>query len=204
MKRFIDDIAIEVIEAKLISPLGDVFSPVAVSAMPADLVTRIAGESEENHAQREQLTKQLDVLVKGSDTCKRFIGVRLLGKKAPSVSLYQLLLMYWIDADDCTIQLDPKSNSANKNSSNFDVAPDDSLQEDVRSLSDRALSWRSSPIEVSEPVSTEVRERREETPTPESDIMEAPQEGIYYPLNSSKKKSKKSKISANRAIFEEE
>ncbi len=118
MKRFVDDIAVEVIEAKLISPLGDVFSPVAVSAMPADLVTRIAGESEENRAQREQLTKQLDVLMKGSDTCKRFIGVRLLGKKAPSVSLHRLLLMYKIDTDDGTIQLDPKSNSAGSYSCN--------------------------------------------------------------------------------------
>ena len=89
MKRFIDDIAIEAVEAKLLSPLGNVFSPVAVSAMPADLVTCIAGESEENRAQREQLTKQLDVLMKGSDTCKRFIGVRLLGRKAP-VSVSQL------------------------------------------------------------------------------------------------------------------
>ncbi len=80
MKRFIDDIAIEVIEAKLISPLSSIFSPVAVSAIPDELVTCIAGESEENRGQREQLTKQLDVLIKGSDTCKRFIGVRLLGK----------------------------------------------------------------------------------------------------------------------------
>lgn len=83
MKRFIDDIAIEVIEAKLIFPLGDIFTPVAVSAMSAELVTSIAGESEENRAQREQLTKQLDVLNKGSDTCKRFIGVRLLGEVGP-------------------------------------------------------------------------------------------------------------------------
>lgn len=83
MKRFIDDIANEVIEAKLISPLGGIFTPVAVSAMSADLVTSMAGESEENRAQREQLTKQLDVLAKGSDTCKRFIGVRLLSKTGP-------------------------------------------------------------------------------------------------------------------------
>ncbi|KAL8718683.1 MAG: hypothetical protein Q9181_008170, partial [Wetmoreana brouardii] len=68
LKRFIDDIAIEVIEAKLISPLGGIFTPVAVSAMSADLVTSIAGESEENRAQREQLMKQLDVLTRGSDT----------------------------------------------------------------------------------------------------------------------------------------
>lgn len=198
MKRFIDDIAIEVIEAKLLSPLGDVFSPVAVSAMPADLVTRIAGESEENRAQREQLTKQLDVLMKGSDTCKRFIGVRLLGKKKPSVSLSQLLLMYWIDADDGTIQLDLKSNSADNNPSNFDVASDDSSQEDVRSFSDRSVSCRSSPIEVSEFVSTEVRES---SPTPEVDIVETPQEDLSY---SSKKKSKKSRILAKRAIFEQD
>ncbi len=83
MKRFIDDIAIEVIEAKLISPLGGIFTPVAVSIMSVDLVTSMAGESEENRAQREQLTKQLDVLTKGSDTCKRFIGLRLLSKTSP-------------------------------------------------------------------------------------------------------------------------
>jgi len=51
--------------------------------MSAELVTSMAGESKENRAQREQLTKQLDVLTKGSETCKRFIGVRLLSKIGP-------------------------------------------------------------------------------------------------------------------------
>ena len=81
MKRFIDDIAIEVIEAKLVSQLGSIFSPITVTSMAADLVDSVAGESEENRAEREQLTKQLDVLMKGSETCKRFIGVGVLGKK---------------------------------------------------------------------------------------------------------------------------
>ena len=80
LKRFIDDMAIEVIEAKLISPISGIFTPVAVSVMSTDLVTIIAGESEESRAQREQLTKQLEVLSKGADTCKHFIGVRLLSK----------------------------------------------------------------------------------------------------------------------------
>ncbi len=80
LKRFADDIAIEAIEAKLISRLGDIFSPITLYDMPPDIVTSIAGESEENRALREQLTKQLDVLMKGSDTCKRFIGARLFGK----------------------------------------------------------------------------------------------------------------------------
>ena len=48
--------------------------------MATDRVNSIAGESEESRALREQLTKQLDILMKGSETCKRFIGVRTLGK----------------------------------------------------------------------------------------------------------------------------
>ena len=82
------------IEAKLISPLSDIFTPVAVSKMSADLVTRMAGESEESRAQREQLDKQLDVLTKGSDTCKRFIGVRLLGKMGPRLFCLARVLTY--------------------------------------------------------------------------------------------------------------
>ena len=85
MKRFIDNIANEVIKAKLISPLSDIFTPIAVSKISADLVTSMAGKSEKSRAQREQLVKQLNVLTKGFDTCNRFIGVRLLGKIGPSL-----------------------------------------------------------------------------------------------------------------------
>ncbi|KAK3935347.1 dynamin family protein [Diplogelasinospora grovesii] len=80
LKRFIDDMAIEVIEAKLVDVLGNILSPVSVYEMPSDLVSRIAGESEESRTQREQLTRQLDVLRKGLDTCKRFAGLRIGGK----------------------------------------------------------------------------------------------------------------------------
>lgn len=167
--------------------------------MPADLVTRIAGESEENRAQREQLSKQLDVLMKGSDTCKRFIGVRLLGKKASTVFLSRQLLMYWIDVDDGTIQLDLKFNAANNNSDNFDVTSDDPIQEEARPLSDRSISCRSSPLEEFKV------ESGWETPGPEFsvvsevDVVKAPDEEVSY---SSKKKSKKSKIWPKQAIFE--
>ncbi|KAF8856366.1 dynamin family protein [Acephala macrosclerotiorum] len=81
LERFIDDIAIEVIETKLINPLYDIFSPMTVTSMPIDLVTGIAGESEESRGQREELNKQLDVLEKGFETCKRFMGFRVLSEK---------------------------------------------------------------------------------------------------------------------------
>ena len=108
--------------------------------------------------------------------------------------------MYWLDADDGTIQLDSKSNSANNNPGNFDVAPEDSSQEDARSLSDRSVSYRRSSIEGSEFGSMEFKESGEESPAPSPDIVEAPKE---EPLYSAKKKSKKSKLSAKRALFEE-
>ncbi|ORY60239.1 dynamin family protein [Pseudomassariella vexata] len=79
LKRFIDDVAIEIIETNMISALIDVFSPVSVYGMSPRLVARIAGESKDNATQRENLRKQLDILQKGSDTCKRFIGVRIGG-----------------------------------------------------------------------------------------------------------------------------
>ncbi|KAH8696359.1 P-loop containing nucleoside triphosphate hydrolase protein [Talaromyces proteolyticus] len=78
MKRFIDDIAIEVIEGTLVTSLSDLFSPVSVFQMPPDTITRIAGESEENRSLREQLTKKLDVLLKGSETCKKFVRIRTI------------------------------------------------------------------------------------------------------------------------------
>ena len=112
MKRFIDNVASEVIEAKLISPLSDIFTPVAVSTMSADLVTSMAGESEESRAQREQLVKQLDVLTKGSDTCKRFIGVRLLGKIGPYlICLAECLPIHSGCVDNDTTQSGPSSNN---------------------------------------------------------------------------------------------
>lgn len=55
--------------------------------MTAEMVASIAGESEENRAQREQLTKQLDVLMKGFETCKRFMTIGVLGMTLPFSSL---------------------------------------------------------------------------------------------------------------------
>ncbi|KAI1324047.1 dynamin family protein [Xylariaceae sp. FL0255] len=77
MKRFSDDVSVEVIEEKLLSVLGDILSPVKVFRMSTEEVAMIAGEPRDIRARRKKLTKQLDVLKSGSETCKRFVGVRL-------------------------------------------------------------------------------------------------------------------------------
>ncbi|KAK0621935.1 P-loop containing nucleoside triphosphate hydrolase protein [Bombardia bombarda] len=86
LKRLIDDVAVEVVELKLVSALGNILSPVSVFEMSSSLVSRIAGESEESRTQREELLKQLDVFMKGLQTCKRFVNLRSPGK---SSSLHQ-------------------------------------------------------------------------------------------------------------------
>ncbi|KAH6632477.1 P-loop containing nucleoside triphosphate hydrolase protein [Chaetomium tenue] len=79
LKRFMDDVAVEVIEAKLVSAIDDIFSPVKVYQMSPELVSRIAGESEDSRTEREQLSRQLAVLGNGLLTCKRFAGFRVGG-----------------------------------------------------------------------------------------------------------------------------
>ncbi|KAJ5264459.1 hypothetical protein N7505_007252 [Penicillium chrysogenum] len=82
LKRFVDDIATEVIEVKLLSALPALFTPVTAFEMPIPLVTEIAGESEESQGLREQLNKKLWILTKGSDTCRLFVGIRGLDSDA--------------------------------------------------------------------------------------------------------------------------
>ncbi|KAK4233415.1 hypothetical protein C8A03DRAFT_19520, partial [Achaetomium macrosporum] len=81
LKRFIDDLAVQVIEAKLISALDRILHPVSICQMLDEQVARIAGESEETRTEREQLNKQLEVLRNGLETCKRFVGFRISGGK---------------------------------------------------------------------------------------------------------------------------
>ncbi|MCJ1392161.1 hypothetical protein MMC18_005028 [Xylographa bjoerkii] len=167
LKRFIDDIAIEVIEAKLISPLAGIFTPVAVSAMSAELVTSMAGESEESRTQREQLIKQLDVLTQGSGICKRFIGVRLLG------------------ADDGAT---PSDSEVNDDSVNDD--PSDSYE--ASGISSEFVRPRRQSVEISEIAI----EESTPTPTPAAapEASEAPDSEIVdLGWGFSKKTKKKSK-----------
>ncbi|KAK8057207.1 hypothetical protein PG996_011144 [Apiospora saccharicola] len=72
LKRFIDDIAVEVIEVKIVSALVDVLSPGGVYKMDHALIEALAGELKEDQDRRAKLTKQLEMLTHGIRTCERF------------------------------------------------------------------------------------------------------------------------------------
>jgi hypothetical protein len=81
LKRYVDDIANEVVESKLMLALIEIFSPVSVFDMHGKVVTRIAGESEETRALREQLNRKLQVLGRGTEICQQFVGIRCSGTR---------------------------------------------------------------------------------------------------------------------------
>ena len=104
--------------------------------------------------------------------------------------------MCWIDPDNSTTQSDGQINdSANRVDSNSDERSDDSLQEDVISLTDRSVDRSSLPPK-------ELETFTEEVPTTETiiiskaQIIEAPEDEPAI----SPKKSKKSKV--KRGTFE--
>lgn len=80
MKRFIDNVAIEVTEVNFLLILHSIFSPRTVTTMPEELVAHVAGESEESHVLRKQFKRQIEFLKNGAETCKRFVGIRCLGE----------------------------------------------------------------------------------------------------------------------------
>ncbi|KAH7390994.1 P-loop containing nucleoside triphosphate hydrolase protein [Phaeosphaeria sp. MPI-PUGE-AT-0046c] len=86
-KRFVDDIAIEAVETNIIARLDNILAPIKIACLSNEVITSVAGESEESRFQRKQLTNQLSVLVQGLGTCKRFVGRTLRGTRRLSLPL---------------------------------------------------------------------------------------------------------------------
>ncbi|KAH6869680.1 P-loop containing nucleoside triphosphate hydrolase protein, partial [Thelonectria olida] len=80
MKRFIDDVSVEVIETGLVSELGNIIEPVGISTMSAEELNEVAGETDEARRARKELQAQLSVLRSGAQICKTFAGFEMLGK----------------------------------------------------------------------------------------------------------------------------
>jgi len=79
MKTFVDNVAIQVIEASIVNNLANVFNPLAVVQLTSELVSKIAADSQENQTQRELLERKIDILKEGMDTCKRHAGRQTIG-----------------------------------------------------------------------------------------------------------------------------
>jgi hypothetical protein len=73
MKLFVDNVPTLAIRAPIIKKLPEMLSPDAVSTlMDDDIVTKIAGESEEKARERQEAIRTLDKLEEGARTCRKY------------------------------------------------------------------------------------------------------------------------------------
>lgn len=80
MKRFVDDMAVEAIEAGLVAELGKLIDPVSVSMMSTSELNQVAGETEASRTLRKDLETEIAVLKGGMTICRQFAGFGLLGE----------------------------------------------------------------------------------------------------------------------------
>lgn len=59
--------------------LESIFSPVSILLIADEDIERIAGESEDSHAYRKDLTQQLEIFTKGLITCKQYSSTQTSG-----------------------------------------------------------------------------------------------------------------------------
>ncbi len=78
LKTFVDNITVQVVENLLIKDLWALFSPVDVGSMPSETIAKIAEETSESQALRQQLTRKLSILEKGLEVCQRYSSPRTL------------------------------------------------------------------------------------------------------------------------------
>ncbi len=80
IKRFIDQTATEVVEICFLQNLPEMFSPTVVAGMDQKLVSRLASETQECIATRQELNQQIAIFAQGEATCNKFMLMREPGK----------------------------------------------------------------------------------------------------------------------------
>ena len=71
-KLFIDNVPNLVVRKIIASQLTSMFCPKSVFTMDADIVGKIAAESEEKKLRREGITEKLKALKAGNELCKQY------------------------------------------------------------------------------------------------------------------------------------
>jgi GTPase SAR1 family protein len=80
LKTFVDNVSIQVVEDLLIGDLWSIFSPSDVGQMTPSLISKIAAESPESQALRQQLDRKLKTLRKGMEICQRHSTHSAIGR----------------------------------------------------------------------------------------------------------------------------
>ncbi|PGH28089.1 hypothetical protein AJ80_00346 [Polytolypa hystricis UAMH7299] len=72
LKTFVDNVSIQVVEADLVGDIWTIFTPTDVGKLTPEDISRLAGESTESQALRQQLRRKLKTLRKGLEICQKY------------------------------------------------------------------------------------------------------------------------------------
>lgn len=80
LKAFVDNVSIQVVEGLLVGDVWSIFSPSDVGQMTPSLISKIAAESPESQALRQQLDRKLKTLRNGMEICQRHSTYSAIGR----------------------------------------------------------------------------------------------------------------------------
>jgi hypothetical protein len=80
MKNVVDNVATQCWEDLLIKPLPDVLTPTTIIEMEAVEIDKIAKEPTINTDQRDSLTRTIQILESGLETCRKHVNFRFSSK----------------------------------------------------------------------------------------------------------------------------
>jgi hypothetical protein len=72
MNLFTDNVPTLVVQAQIIREVPNILCPTAVFSMDADIIKRIAGETQEKIDERDAILRRLTILEKGARICKQY------------------------------------------------------------------------------------------------------------------------------------
>ncbi|KAM3550575.1 hypothetical protein MY1884_008184 [Beauveria asiatica] len=128
LKRFVDDVAVEVIEACLLNKLSDIMDPSSIFMMSEAEVADIAAETEESQVAREELKTKLKILKGGDETCKKFAAI-YFNDLGSAVSDMNNTAERSSDTGNETPATDPMAADHSDEESGCEVAPEATLSE---------------------------------------------------------------------------
>jgi hypothetical protein len=80
MKNVVDNVATQCWEDLLIKPLPDVLTPTTIIEMEVEEIDKIAKEPTINTDQRDSLTRTIQILESGLETCRKHVNFRFSSK----------------------------------------------------------------------------------------------------------------------------
>ena len=193
MKRFIDDVAVEVVETCLLGKLRLIMDPVSVAMMSDTEVSNIAAENEESRRTRYRLQTKLQILQSGTETFKTIVSRHGIGGLHISSNV---ALTNITDPEDSEAIMDESKESTDAEQNTPETDQED-LPIPTETQNSTKNSYRYAPSPVPDAQPGDVEPALESEPEPVAEKAFDSDDSLARAIFSKKDKKKKLKKGQN-------